>query len=228
MTENSAAPRPDTTDMLAVHGVFRDTLAAAPALIDGASGGDAARAALVANYYDNILRFLEVHHESEEQLVFPLLRQRCPSDGAVIDQMEAEHTEMVALLEEAQRAVSGWQSGDGDSDGDGAGSTRDALEALRVPLIAHLDQEESSLLPLCGPNLSPEEWGALPGHAMASYRGDKVWLILGLIRERMTDEQRAAMLEHMPPPARDMWTGFGEQAFRELSAEVGTIPGASG
>jgi hypothetical protein len=223
MTETHAAPQPDTTDMLAVHAVFRDTLAAAPGLIDGGSHGDAARAAVVANYYDNILRFLEVHHESEEQLVFPLLRQRCPADVEVVDQMAADHAEMLALLEQAQSAVAAWESGDAD----GAASARDALEVLRTQLIAHLDREESSLLPLCGPNLTAEEWGALPGHAMASYRGDKVWLILGLIRERMTDEQRAAMLEHMPPPARDMWTGFGEQAFNELSAEVVVTRGGS-
>ena len=55
---------------------------------------------------------------------------------------------------------------------------------------------------------------------MANFHGDKIWLILGLIRERMTDEQRAAMLEHMPPPAVEMWTGFGEQAFQDYSAVV--------
>jgi hypothetical protein len=66
----------------------------------------------------------------------------------------------------------------------------------------------------------------LPGHALAGYQGDKVWLILGLIRERMTDEQRAKMLANMPPPARDMWTGFGENAFNELSSEV--VVGVSG
>jgi len=96
----------------------------------------------------------------------------------------------------------------------------DALEALRVQLCAHLDEEEAEGLPLCAENLSIQEWGALPGHAMASFRGDKIWLILGLIRERMNDGQRAAMLEHMPPPAVEMWTNFGEQAFKELSNEV--------
>ena len=45
-------------------------------------------------------------------------------------------------------------------------------------------------------------------------------MILGLIRQRMTDEQRTAMLEHMPPPAIEMWTNFGEQAFNELSGQV--------
>ncbi len=28
------------------------------------------------------------------------------------------------------------------------------------------------------------------------------------------------MLEHMPPPAVEMWTSFGEQAFKDLSTEV--------
>jgi hypothetical protein len=36
----------------------------------------------------------------------------------------------------------------------------------------------------------------------------------------MTQGQRDAMLEHMPPPPRDMWINFGENAFDELSAQV--------
>ena len=46
-------------------------------------------------------------------------------------------------------------------------------------------------------------------------------LILGLIRERFTQEQRESMDQKMPPPAVEMWNGFGEKAFGELIAEVG-------
>ena len=28
------------------------------------------------------------------------------------------------------------------------------------------------------------------------------------------------MTEHMPPPALEMWNGFGEQAFKEYSTVV--------
>jgi hypothetical protein len=77
------------------------------------------------------------------------------------------------------------------------------------------------VLPLCGENLSLEEWGALPGHALGSFTGDKVWLILGLIRDQMSQAQRDEMLAHMPPPAVDMWTSMGEQAYKNLVAEVG-------
>ncbi len=81
-------------------------------------------------------------------------------------------------------------------------------------------RRSASACPLAAEYLSAEEWGQLPGHGLAAFDGDKVWLILGLIRERMNEEQREAMLSHMPPPAVQMWTGFGEHAFNELAAQV--------
>jgi iron-sulfur cluster repair protein YtfE (RIC family) len=214
----AGAPRPDVTDMYAVHGVFRDTLGAAPVLVGDVAPGDVARLDQVANYYDNVLFFLESHHEGEEAIVFPRLRERCPDEKALLDGLESEHKEALSLLADARTSLAAWPGSGG-----GAGAQAavvDSLEALRTQLVAHLDEEEARALPLCAENMLAEEWGQLPGHALAGYQGDKVWLILGLIRQRMTDEQRAAMMEHMPPPARDMWTGFGENAFNELSAKV--------
>ena len=83
MPDQAAAPRPDVTDMYAVHGVFRDTLGSAPRLVGDCAPGDAERVALIVNYYENILSFLESHHDAEEHLVFPLLRQRCPAVTAL-------------------------------------------------------------------------------------------------------------------------------------------------
>ena len=222
MSDHTSVPRPDVTDMYAVHGVFRDTLGAVPRLVGGIAQGDAARVALIANYYENVLSFLEAHHDAEEKLVFPLLRERCAGEDALLDELVEQHQEAIKLLGEALRALSAWPSGDAGSQK----ATEDALMALRDQLVRHLDEEEERALPLAAANLSMEEWGALPGHGMANFHGDKIWLILGLIRERMTEEQRAAMLEHMPPPALEMWTGFGEQAFKDYAAEVVVEVGA--
>jgi len=216
MAEPAAAPRPDTTDMYAVHGVFRDTLGAAPTLVGDVAPGDAERVALIANYYENILSFLEAHHDGEEHLVFPLLRERCAGDDALIDHMDAQHQEALALLQEARAALTAWPGGDAAAQQ----ATQERLDELGSHLVGHLDEEEEKVLPLAAAHLSPEEWGALPAHGLANFHGDKIWLILGLIRERMTEEQRAAMLAHMPPPAIDMWTGFGEQAFKDYATVV--------
>jgi hemerythrin-like domain-containing protein len=220
MTQPSAtqtgAPRPDTSNMLAVHGVFRDTLAAATALVGGVPDGDAERLALVANYYENVLSFLTAHHDGEEELVFPLLRQRCPDECALVDELAGQHEDALRLLAVARQWLAAWPGGGDAVQLEVVG----ALGALRTHLVEHLDEEERLGLPLVAEYLTAEEWDQLGGHGLAAFDGDKVWLILGLIRERMNEEQREAMLRNMPPPAVQMWTGFGEHAFNELAAQV--------
>ena len=216
MSESAAVARPDTNDMYAVHGVFRDTLGAAPTLVGGIAPGNAERVALIANYYENILSFLHTHHEGEEELVFPLLRDRCDGAGELMDRMAEEHHEALELLEQARTALAAWPSGDAAAQQ----AAQERLVELGSHLNEHLLEEEQKVLPLAGANLSMEEWGAMPAHGMAAFDGDKIWLVVGLIRERMNDEQRAAMMAHMPPPALEMWTGFGEQAFKEYSTVV--------
>ncbi|HEX4176605.1 MAG TPA: hemerythrin domain-containing protein [Acidimicrobiales bacterium] len=220
MADQADTPRPDVTEMYAVHGVFRDTLGAAPRLIGDIAPGDAARVDQIANYYDNILYFLEAHHDGEEVIVFPRLRERCPDDAALLDSLEEEHKEALKLLAAARGPLAEWPRADGPTAAVAQTAVAESLEALRAQLVEHLDEEETRALPLCAEHILAEEWGQLPGHALAGYQGDKVWLILGLIRQRMTQEQRDAMLEHMPPPPRDMWINFGENAFNELSAQV--------
>jgi len=61
-----------------------------------------------------------------------------------------------------------------------------------------------------------EEWGALPGHGMANFTGDRWWLILGLIRENFTPAQRDDMLEHMPPRRAVMWESHRESSFAAM------------
>jgi len=202
---------------LAVHGVFRNTLGNAPGLLLDVAEGDTARVALLANFYENVLKFLEVHHEGEEELLFPLLRARCPEERATIERVAGQHTDTHDLVTASSRALADWSAGGAASQEESAA----ALSRLGERLTVHLDDEERELLPLCAEHVSPPEWGALPAHGMAGFQGDKIWLILGLIRERMTPAQRDAMLAHMPPPAVEMWTGFGEQAFTGLMAEVG-------
>ena len=218
MADQAGAPRPDVTDMYAVHGVFRDTLGAAPRLVGDIAPGDAARVEQIANYYDNILYFLEAHHDGEEEIVFPRLRERCPDAKPLLETLEQQHVKALALLADARVALGAWPGADGGAAAQSA--VVDSLGALRTQLVAHLDQEETEALPLCAAHLYADEWGQLPGHAMGNYKGDKIWLIMGLIRQRFTQAQRDQMLAHMPPPARDMWTSFGENAFNELSAQV--------
>lgn len=216
MTDQQASTRPDVSEMKAVHRVFRDTLDAAPALVGGVSPSDVERRTLVSNFYENVLLFLHVHHQTEEDLVFPLLRQRSPAQLATVEHAAGQHAEVLELLSAAESSLGSWAAGDAQAQP----SCADDLAKLGASLGRHLDDEEAELLPLCAEHLSIEEWSAQPGHAMAHFQGDKVWLILCLVRQRMTQEQRDEMLDKVPPPVRQMLSDVAD-SFDQLMADIG-------
>jgi len=207
--------RPDTSDMAIAHMSFRSSLAAAPGLIRSAVGDDHRRT-LIANYYVNVLAFLEVHHEGEEEFLFPLLLERVPEHREVVELAIEQHRQVLPLLAAAKAATARWES-DGDSAGPALAL---ALGSLEEGLSAHLDHEEAAIVPLATEHVTVEEWEALPKHTAANFKGDKIWLILGLGRENRTPQQRATQLDRWPPKLREWWEAVGEPSFNVLIAEV--------
>jgi hemerythrin-like domain-containing protein len=212
---STAAPQPDTTEMLAVHRALRNALAAAPVLVGDVKSGDRARLELIADYFDNVIAFLAVHHHGEDLLMFPLLRERCPGETDAIDRVNAQHHDVDDAVAEVTELLARWPTDDDLPSRLGA-----SLAELGDRLTEHLDDEEREMLPLCAVHLSMEEWGAMPAHAMGNFPGDKPWLILGLVFEQMSPAQKQNVLDHMPSPALEMWTTMGEGAFGALIAEV--------
>lgn len=206
-------PLADTSDMANVHKVFREAVAQAPSLIGSAVPAGEDRIELVATYYDNVLHFLHGHHEGEDIVVWPTLCERAPDQADEVRRIAAQHDDVLALLDEATAAVSTWRaSGDQES----AATAATAVSALGVALVPHLDEEEAFIVPLAAKHILAPEWGELPSHGMRTFTGDKLWLIMGLIREQMRPDQVANMDAHMPPPVAQMWNEQGEKAFTEF------------
>jgi hypothetical protein len=206
MTESSA---PDITEMTAVHRIFRNAFASAPQLVGSVAEGDDERAELVGGYYGDVLEFLRVHHEGEDLLMFPRLVERS-SNPDVVARIGAQHHDVETALEAANEAVAAFRAS-----GSRAAGLRliEQLDVLRGVLEPHLDEEERMILPIVEEHLTLEEWGAMPGHAMQSFQGDDMFLIIGLVREQFTDDQNARMLAGMPPPVVDAWQSVGLQAY---------------
>lgn len=211
------APLTDTSDMIGVHAVFRDALGSADAVLPGATGS-ATREAAVISYYDAVLRLLDAHHVGEDELLTPLLLARCTAgESALVERIAAQHGAVGSALDTAQdrlvefRATPGVQS---------AEALRDALHTTLDVLVDHLDEEESAILPIAARHVSPEEWGALPGHALRHFDGDQLWIVLGLVFDHMTAEQRAVAQAHMPPPLLDAWREHGRRVYDSMLAAL--------
>jgi len=217
MNAASTLDRPNTRDMLGIHQVFRDAFALAPALVGSVCNDHGDRVAAVASYYANVLAMLHVHHEGEDELVWPKLSERAPAQAELIARMQSQHGGLLEALTEAEARLAAWTV---DSDIDHGAALAAAIAMLGVLCAAHFDEEERKILPLAAECITVEEWGELPGHAMRNFSGDKIWLVLGLVQEQMPPEARARMEANMPLPVREMWQGSGRAQFESFIAAL--------
>lgn len=58
----------------------------------------------------------------------------------------------------------------------------DALRSLGTALIRHLDDEETYVLPIAARAITEAGWNQLPANGLRHFDGDKLWLVLWLIR----------------------------------------------
>ena len=203
--------------MFAVHRALDRALADAPAQIRSVPAGDVERASTLAAYYRDVLSLLQVHHAGEDELLYPLLAERVPEHRELFARMDEQHATVFSGIAPAERAADRFAASASLAD---ASVLDEALGALRPALSVHLSEEEEQILPIAGRFVSPPEWGALPGHALSHYQGDRIWLLLGLVFEAMPEDILAATISHMPPPVAAMWMGAGADAFAAEMALV--------
>jgi hemerythrin-like domain-containing protein len=206
----------DVSDMYAVHNALTSALEAAPTYV-ATTDLDAHRVEVIGSFYENVIEFLHVHHSGEDELIYPVLEQRCPEGRSELERINDQHTLLHAPIDTARSAIATWRAAPST---DNAQAVVDAIASIAGPLRPHLAEEEAVLLPIAAKWMSPEEFGRLPGHHMMSFRADKPWLMMGLVREQLDSEHRDDMLAKMPPEMRTMWTDRMEPAFNAFIAEV--------
>jgi hypothetical protein len=211
-------PLTDTSDMPALHAVFRKSFAAAPELIGGAPADDTSRSAIVGTYYDNVLRLLRAHHGGEDELVWPKLLERCPDEAELVSEVGGQHEVVRELIDVTMSQLQQWAGSASEGD---AAELVGLMRQLNDDLTTHLDAEEAMILPLCARYITQQEWGELPEHGMKHFDGDKPWLIMGLIFDNMPDGARDYVLANLPPPVGQMWVNFGSTAYADFMAELG-------
>jgi hypothetical protein len=191
----------DLSMMFAIHDALRRDLAQVGRI---ASRGDDDPAKLLrgALGWELFKQFLTVHHQSEDDALWPPLRARIvgqPDRIALVDALEAEHGVIEPLLAAIDAAVA-------DPD---YGHQRfgDIVDELSAKLTAHLSHEESDGLALIDAWLTPPEWqqfGRVHGERNLPDAARYLpWLLTGA-----SQQTRDSVLGNIPPHLR---TAYREQ-----------------
>jgi hemerythrin superfamily protein len=215
---NSGGVLTDTGDMQIPHSIFRGEFRRAPGMVRNVAVGDAQRAGVVAEHLQFLLEGLTDHHTTEDELLWPRLKERVPEEvEPVIGTMESQHAQIHQVCETLNGQVASWAADPSEAHRDAVADTCDS--ALRL-LEEHLGAEEREILPIAARAISQSEWDEIGERAMDALPKDKRMLILGTIRYWAPRERSAAVAADIPRPMRPFVTALADRAFRKEAVSV--------
>jgi Hemerythrin HHE cation binding domain len=191
----------DMSMMFAMHDALRRELVQV-ARIASRTDDHPGRRLRAALGWELFKKFLLVHHQSEDDTLWPTLRTNVagqPDRVALADALEAEHAVIEPLLTAIDAAAA-------DPDY-GYQRFGDIVDELTTKLSAHLSHEETDGLPLIDTSLTAQEWQRFAQVHAERIGGDAPmympWLLNGASPQTLD-----AVLGKFPPP---LLTAFREE-----------------
>jgi hemerythrin-like domain-containing protein len=177
--------------MRALHAALRRDLSR---LSDAAAqlGNSAAAPPTVLAGWDTFRAQLHNHHSAEDDDLWPVLRRELsdPGDLAAVDAMVTEHQRIPPALAGVDAAL---RSG---------GELAAPVQHLSTVVLDHLAHEEREVLPLIEQHLTRAQWRAFLHKERARRSPRERTEFLAWILDDADQQDTAAVLSEMPPPAR--------------------------
>lgn len=98
--------KPEIEQMLVIHWALRREVGMLPTIVSGVPIRDAARGGEVDAHAQLVLAFLHEHHAAEDLLLWPILHQRVPLAGSLVQAMEQQHRAVGEMITVVRRALS--------------------------------------------------------------------------------------------------------------------------
>jgi hemerythrin-like domain-containing protein len=201
----------DTSNMYAVHLVFRREFGLLPNLVQSVAPGDEKQAKIIAEHIELMTHTLNHHHLAEDEILWPLLLARAPKEvDPVIRLAEGHHQRIETLLHRIQMPLAAWVSG-------AASGARDALalrlRELDVVLFEHMSLEEQLVLPVVERHVFPSEWEAMEQRSVAQIAPQNIPLIFGMALYESGEEI-------VPEPLRADIVPIAPGAYAEYAERV--------
>lgn len=206
----------DTHEMVLIHRVIRREIGRLPKLFRDAAN-DGARAKVVGAHAHEMLDFLHTHHHGEDEMLFPILRERAELDPALMDRMDAQHAQVDHAVTVVSAELPAWTASADPTAGERMASQ---LEAAMPSLIEHLAEEEEKILPIVSVTVTQKEWNALGKHGMSAIPITRRLVMLGHITEETDDTERRTFMQVIPAPVRLIYKLIGQRQFVRDTAVI--------
>jgi hemerythrin-like domain-containing protein len=189
----------DVRDMAIIHRTFREGYKEAAQLVRAATTASDARVTFLADHVDFCIAMLHIHHEGEDELLYPKLIERAPEQAPVTEEIEHEHESIRAALDVATSQCTAWRQAPSSRTAD---ELAGALDSLSSVLERHLNDEEEQVVPLAATTLTQQEWDDLGDHAVAQIPRKQRGIAFGMILDPLNEDERAYMKRGLPAPVR--------------------------
>jgi len=209
----------DVREMAILHQGFRRTYDESARLVRANPAPSPRRVTFLADHIDFSLQLLHVHHEGEDELLYPKLIERAPDQAPMIAEVEHGHGLIKTALDAVSAACAAWRAQPTAETGEALAASLDELNTVAQ---GHLDEEEQKVVPLAAVTVTQEEWDALSKHGAAGIPWAKRPIGFGMMVEPLSDADRAHMMRAVPAPLRMLTPLLLERPWKKYAATLRT------
>lgn len=198
-----------------IHAAFRRDLARFDAALE-AFPGSQARADQLWTAWENYAHQLREHHEHEETIFWPALRE-LGADESLVGDLDGEHQRMLAGLESANEAMTALHQ---DPTDDNARTAREVVGALGAILVDHFEHEERDLEPFAVAKLKGSPQGKAAGAAVRKAQKGQAGIFFAWLLDGADADARAGLTREIPAPVVFLISRLGGRDYRRRIAPV--------
>lgn len=198
-----------------IHAAFRRDLARFDEAL-AAFPGSQDRADQLWAAWDNYAHQLHQHHDDEETIFWPAMRE-LGADESLVGDLDGEHQRMSAGLEAATTAMKALHQHPTE---DNARTARDAVSAFGAILTDHLAHEERDLEPFAATKLkgSPQ-WKTTQSAVRKAHKG-KTGTFIAWLSDGADADARAGLAREVPGPVLFVIRKVGGRDYQRRIASV--------
>jgi hemerythrin-like domain-containing protein len=203
--------------MALIHRLIRRGFEQAREFVMAVPAGATDRAAAVAEYVEFHLDGLHAHHSSEDEFIWPALRERASLSGELITRMQDQHAQVHAAIDCAREFLPPWAAA---PTAESSAALASALGTIGGRLAEHLAEEERDVVPVIATHITQAEWEHLGKVSFTKFKPRQRFTAMGEMLEAASPQEAARMLASLPPPIRIIWRLFAQRKYQRFMAAV--------